>query len=276
MQQLSPPQVRLFLSQQKLAENLLDADVKLGQQIAELPESPGKRTDLEPARSAAEMLTKKDAIAAIGISEDQARRYELLAKNPEIVDQMKIETRDAGEIISRTAVLNAISAARKPYIVNNSRNTQWVTPQQYIESARKVMGSIDLDPASCAQANLIVKASRFYSEENDGLSQPWSGNVWLNPPYSSVKLFVSKLLESEEVRQAIVLVNNATETGWCRNLASHASACVFHTGRLPFIKPGSNETSAPMQGQIFFYLGDNPDSFLDEFIQYGWGVLLNR
>lgn len=65
---------------QQLAEDLLDAEVQLGQQIAELPEAPGKRTDLEPDRSAAERLTKKDAIAAIGISEYQARRYELLAK----------------------------------------------------------------------------------------------------------------------------------------------------------------------------------------------------
>lgn len=261
---------------QQLAEDLLDAEVQLGQQIAELPESPGKRTDLEPDRSAADRLTKKEAIAAIGISEDQARRYELLAKNPEIIKQMKAETRNAGEIISRTAVLSAISAAKKPYIVNNSRNDQWFTPQRYVESARKVMGSIDLDPASCAEANITVRATHFYSEEDDGLSQPWAGNVWLNPPYSMVRLFISKLLESDEVGQAIVLVNNATETGWCRDLASHASACVFHTGRLPFTKPGSNETSAPMQGQIFFYLGNNPDRFLDEFLQYGWGAKLNK
>lgn len=261
---------------QTLAEDVLDAEVTLGEYISSLPEFPGKRTDLQPDGTAAERLSKKEAIAEIGISEDQARRYEKLAENPDIVAQIKSEARNAGEIVSRTAVLNAISAAKKPYIVNNSRNDQWFTPQRYVESARKVMGSIDLDPSSCAEANITVRATHFYSEEDDGLSQPWTGNVWLNPPYSKVRLFISKLLESSEVNQAVILVNNGTETVWCKELASRASACVFHTGRLPFTKPGANETSAPMQGQIFFYLGNNPDRFLDEFLQYGWGAKLNK
>lgn len=49
--------------------------------------------------------------------------------------------------------------------------------------ARKVLGDIELDPASCFEANeAIVKAHRFYSEEDDALIQSWaSRSLFINP-----------------------------------------------------------------------------------------------
>src|ERR1700704_1062136 len=99
------------------------------------------------------------------------------------------------------------------------KSTEWYTPPKYIEAAREVMGAIDLDPASCAAANRIVKATAYYTREQNGLDQSWTGRVWLNPPYgrtakmeatrkSTIGLFVERLLqfyESGEVTQAIVL-----------------------------------------------------------------------
>jgi hypothetical protein len=48
-------------------------------------------------------------------------------------------------------------------------------------------GPINLDPASTWEANLLIGAERFYNEEQDGLSQPWTGTVYLNPPGGSIK-----------------------------------------------------------------------------------------
>lgn len=257
---------------QDLSEAVLDAEVKLGELIAAIPETPGKRTDLQPVDSSVHR-SKKEVLEDAGFTVKQGQRFETLAAHPDIVAEMKAEARDREEIISRTAVLNAIAEQKKPYIINNSGDSEWYTPERYIESARKVMGSIDLDPASCTVVNETVKARKYYTIEDNGLAHEWAGKIWLNPPYSDVQKFVAKLIECRDnIDQAIVLVNNATETQWFRDLTSIASAIVFHTGRLRFIKPGQG-LSAPMQGQAFIYIGVKPEEFLAEFSQYGWGAM---
>lgn len=89
---------------QDLSEALIDAEVRLGELISELPDSQGKRTDLELLDSAVQKLTKKEAIESIGLTQKTANRYEQLAAHPDIVEHMKAETRESGEIISRTAM----------------------------------------------------------------------------------------------------------------------------------------------------------------------------
>jgi len=89
----------------------------------------------------------------------------------------------------------------------------------YIESARKVLGGIDLDPASNVVAQQTVMAERFFTIDDDGLRQEWTGRVWLNPPYSRgvISRFVNKLLteyHAGRVTAAILLTNNFTDTKW--------------------------------------------------------------
>lgn len=156
----------------------------------------------------------------------------------------------------------------------NSGENEWYTPKPYIESAKRVMGSIDLDPASCELANKNVQAEKYFTQEDNGLEQTWNGNVWMNPPYAQplISEFASAITQKYfdgEINQACVLVNNATETGWFQEMLEVASAVCFVKGRIKFIDTKGNPGGAPLQGQAILYMGKKPDVFCEHFNQFG-------
>lgn len=159
------------------------------------------------------------------------------------------------------------------HVAQNSGENEWYTPPQFIASALLVMGSIDLDPASSEIANRTVNAARFFTKDDDGLVRKWHGNIWMNPPYAQPLMSqfaeaVSSKYEQGEIQQAIVLVNNATETQWFQRMASVASAVCFPKSRIKFLDPQGNP-GAPLQGQAILYFGKFETAFFDEFQKYG-------
>ena len=162
----------------------------------------------------------------------------------------------------------------KPHVAHNSGENEWYTPAWIIEAARTAMGSIDCDPASSSTANQTVKAETFFTAEDDGLGNRWDGNVWLNPPYSKelIGRFVEGVIEryhAGEVRQACVLVNNATETIWGQALIEASAAVCFLNSRVKFLRPDGS-TGAPLQGQMVCYLTAlDVAAFIEAFSAYG-------
>lgn len=156
-----------------------------------------------------------------------------------------------------------------------SNNAEWYTPGPITEAARRVMGTIDLDPASCYQANKIVQAEHYYDKLADGLSIAWKGNVWLNPPYgrlnghSSQGVWSGALLASYrygDVQQAILLVNAATDTRWFQPLWSYPIC--FVRGRIRF-STSTGTPSGPTHGSAMVYLGQRRGRFIAEFARFG-------
>jgi phage N-6-adenine-methyltransferase len=166
---------------------------------------------------------------------------------------------------------------KRPHVAFNSGNNEWYTPKEIIDAARLTMGHIDLDPASNEIAQKIVNAETYYTAETNGLDKMWNGNVWLNPPYASdlIGKFADKLVtERANYRQAVVLVNNATETEWFRKIVSVSAAVCFPKGRVKFYMP-DGRTGAPLQGQAIIYIGDESDKFFEVFSKVGWCAVVN-
>ena len=150
---------------------------------------------------------------------------------------------------------------------------EWGTPGEYIELARAVMGGIDLDPASNEHAQRTVQAGRFFTKDDDGLAQPWTGKVWLNPPYSRrlINRFVTKICAeylAGNVTEAIVLTHSRTDTAWFRKLVN-VSICYCNTnGRIRF-ETIDGVGNSPPTGSTFFYLGEHATRFYDVFQSVG-------
>jgi len=172
---------------------------------------------------------------------------------------------------------------------------EWYTPADYVEAARNTMGSIDLDPASHAEANRIVKAERFYTADDDGLIQPWAGNVLINPTGGLVVEFwrrfcravrdheisqgvwIGYSLEQLQTLQGVALYHPLDFTyciprrriAFVENEAKKAERItkLIAKGKMP------NKHSSPSHGNYVVYAGYNEDEFKRQFSPFGKVVI---
>lgn len=161
-------------------------------------------------------------------------------------------------------------------ILTSSESNEWYTSPDVISAVREVLGCVDLDPASCAVANRVVRASRFYTIEDDGLSQPWPGRLFVNPPYgrdenheSNQAVWSQRLIQQYDAgvtTEAILLVNSATGNAWFRPLMERFPICFPR--RIHFYNP-EREQSQPTHSNALIYLGQNEGLFAAAFNRLG-------
>ena len=240
-----------------LSERLLDAEVSLGEIMATLPEAPGKRTDLEELEDTAVPRSKKEILKQAGFSVKTAQRYEILAAHPDIVAQMKAAAREKGTVVSRTAILRAITDKTAPSY--DKENLQLSDDE--IMRVQSVMGDITILPDDSAVP----------IEE-----QKWEGNVLIIPPRSNIWPYIEKLWNSfDSITEAIVIVPAHINCYWYIRLMYMSNAVAYHD-KIEVKTLDGNGTLEVEDDYAFAYIGKNAGHFLDRYKSGGWGHTLNK
>lgn len=110
----------------------------------------------------------------------------------------------------------------------SSGSDVWLTPPDLL--AR--LGAFDLDPCAAPIPRPWPTAGRHFTAADDGLRHPWSGRVWLNPPYSRMEVWLARLADHG---QGTALIFARTETRvFHAQVWRRASGLLFLAGRLSF------------------------------------------
>lgn len=124
------------------------------------------------------------------------------------------------------------------------------TPRALFDACVRRWGPFDIDV--CAHAE-NAKVQRYWSIEDDGLAQDWSGlRCWMNPPYSKkndsgrpngcIDKWLAKAVDAAKHGAVVVgLLPNDPSTEWFRYIEDSAAECWWLLGpRLRFEGVGGN------------------------------------
>jgi DNA N-6-adenine-methyltransferase (Dam) len=113
-----------------------------------------------------------------------------------------------------------------------------ITPRWVLDR----LGSFDLDPAA-ADPRPWDCAKHSFTVAEDGLSHPWHGRVFLNPPFDRyvVERWVSKLAAHG---RGTALLHARTETEWFGPIWQHAAGILFLADRIKFCRSDGTEQPA--------------------------------
>lgn len=177
--------------------------------------------------------------------------------------------------------MHCSGTGRMTYHVYNETNERY-TPKNIINLVKKVLGTIDLDPASNEAANKVVGANHYFTRQDNGLVRSWYGNVFCNPPFGRLyranggyqKLFIDKAIQEYNVGHMssgiLLLLGNIIFTSVGRDLWEYP-LCTWQD-RVTFYNERGEECQYNF-GILFMYVGLDYCRFRDVFSPYGKVIL---
>jgi phage N-6-adenine-methyltransferase len=117
-------------------------------------------------------------------------------------------------------------------VMFSSRTDLWETPQGLFD---ELDAEFHFDLDVCASPE-NAKCERYYTTEQDGLSQDWNGVCWCNPPYGrEIGKWVKKaLMSSFGGATVVMLIPARTDTKWFHDYILHRAEVRYLRGRLKF------------------------------------------
>lgn len=134
----------------------------------------------------------------------------------------------------------------------SSKTDNWSTPQDFFDELDSEF-HFTLDP--CAD-DYNHKCVKYFTKEQDGLLQDWSGEVvFCNPPYGKdIKKWCEKCLEesTNNGTTVVMLIHARTDTRWFHDYIYNKAEIRFVKGRLKF---GGSANSAPFPSMVVIFRG---------------------
>ena len=121
------------------------------------------------------------------------------------------------------------------------------TPQDFFDKLNAEFG-FQLDVCATKEN---AKVSRYFTTEDDGLSQEWRGVCWMNPPYGrEIGKWVRKAYESAQAGALVVcLLPARTDTAWWHDFCAKGDVR-FVRGRIKF---GKATSGAPFPSAVVIF-----------------------
>src|SRR5678810_909854 len=131
----------------------------------------------------------------------------------------------------------------------SSKTDMWATPQAFFDKYDHIY-RFELDVCATDEN---AKCHRYFTAEQDGLAQEWTGVCWMNPPYGrEIIHWMQKAYESSLQGATVVcLVPARTDTKWWHEYAMKGDI-EFIRGRLKF---GDAKNSAPFPSAVVVFNG---------------------
>lgn len=136
--------------------------------------------------------------------------------------------------------------SKRNFNIVTDDSQEWYTPGHLLNA----LGKFDLDPCSPA-VRPFDTAKKHYTKADDGLCKPWSGRVWLNPPYAQIRTWMRCMAQHSN---GIALTFNRLGTHWFDELVMpYTTGLLFLTGNLKFIPKDGKASAAPHSSVLIAY-----------------------
>ena len=130
----------------------------------------------------------------------------------------------------------------------SSQTVEWPTDQKVFDDLNTEF-NFTLDPCCTKES---AKCGRYFTKEDDGLSQSWDGHrVFMNPPYGrEIGEWLKKAyISSQHGAVVVCLIPSRTDTKWWHDYVMKGEIR-FIKGRLKF---GGHKNSAPFPSAIVVF-----------------------
>jgi site-specific DNA-methyltransferase (adenine-specific) len=152
----------------------------------------------------------------------------------------------------------------------SSRSDEWETPADLFAELDRAF-SFTLDPCATVEN---AKCPHYFTREQNGLVQPWTGRVFLNPPYGRrITPWLRKAWESVQsgqVELVVCLVPSRTDTAWWHDYCERGER-TFLPGRLRF---GNAKSGAPFPSVLVVFRQEPAPDEMDPAAAAPWPLRL--